>query len=468
MKIFIPFLCGFGLFINCAQIQKKPGFEEVQHRVGDRSDYQIYWTQDSPEDQLVASKVDSLLADTLTIDAAVQIAILNNRRLQMVYQQLGIVQADVVQAGLFRNPVFSGGVGFPTQGGSPDLLLGLSFNFLDFLYIPLRKSISKANYEAAKLRVTAAVLEKAAQVKLTFLKVQAAKQNLEFQGQIVRALEGAYVAADELYKAGNIIELDYRTEQILFERAKVDLRIAEVQLVKRSEALNRIMGISVDKINWTIEGRLPGTRSSSYVSEAIEKLALESSLDLSALGQEIIAMGKAVGLTKREALFPQLELGAEFEREGDWEVGPEASISIPLFDQGQAKNAKARARLIKKQHEYAAQMVEIQSRARELVRQLDGIGSVLTDYETTLLPVQAKVTEQSQAQYNAMQIGVLQLLQAKQQEIEAGRSYIELLYSYWAIHTDLELLVQGRNSLLSNSIDLSSNMLGASRNEGGH
>lgn len=468
MNTHIIIACVLSIVLSCASIQKKPGFDEVQDRISNRSGFQVQWNQGTEEDALVEHKVDSLLSNTLSLDAAVQITLLNNRRLKVLYQDLGIAQADVVQAGLLRNPVFSGGIGFPFDGSAPDLLFGASFNFLDFLYIPLRKSVSKAMFEAAKLRVSGAVLEKTAHAKMAYYKVQADQQNLELQKQIVAATEGSYKAAEKLYEAGNIIELNYRNEQALYERANIDLQTAQVQLIKSKEALNRMMGVSGKRTSWTIEQRLPLAEAVSYEWNTIEQKAIDASLDLASLGEEITAYGKVLGLTRREALFPQLELGVEYEREGDREIGPEASISIPLFDQGQAKNAKAVAQLRKKQHEYAAQMIEIQSRARELIQKLDGVKAIVHQYETTLLPLRATVTEQSQAQYNAMQIGVFQLLQAKQQEIEAGRSYIELLYTYWAIHTDLELLVQGRNSLLSNNIELRPAMMGASGNTGGH
>ena len=39
--------------------------------------------------------------------SAVQVALLNNRGLQATYAELGIAEADVVQAGRLRNPGFS-------------------------------------------------------------------------------------------------------------------------------------------------------------------------------------------------------------------------------------------------------------------------------------------------------------------------------------------------------------------------
>ena len=47
-------------------------------------------------------------------------------------------------------------------------------------------------------------------------------------------------------------------------------------------------------------------------------------------------------------------------------------------------------------------------------------------------------------EYNAMQMGIFELLQAKQAEIDAGRDYVESLRDYWTARADLEKAVGGR------------------------
>ena len=65
-------------------------------------------------------------------------------------------------------------------------------------------------------------------------------------------------------------------------------------------------------------------------------------------------------------------------------------------------------------------------------------------YRHEMLPLQGKIVEQVQLQYNAMQVGTLRLLLAKQQEINAGREYIQSLYNYHVARTELEQILNGR------------------------
>ncbi|MGD8654317.1 MAG: hypothetical protein PVF92_19670, partial [Desulfobacterales bacterium] len=80
---------------GCAQIPKEAGFNEVQGLVEERVDYRLEWNQETEADRDVEKAIEQLLQNELTPEAAVQIALLNNRNLQAVYEDLGITQADV-------------------------------------------------------------------------------------------------------------------------------------------------------------------------------------------------------------------------------------------------------------------------------------------------------------------------------------------------------------------------------------
>jgi cobalt-zinc-cadmium efflux system outer membrane protein len=61
-----------------------------------------------------------------------------------------------------------------------------------------------------------------------------------------------------------------------------------------------------------------------------------------------------------------------------------------------------------------------------------------------ILPLRTRIVEQTQLQFNAMQVSPFQLLTAKQQQVEAGRQYVEALRDYWLARTQLEQVLAGR------------------------
>ena len=65
-------------------------------------------------------------------------------------------------------------------------------------------------------------------------------------------------------------------------------------------------------------------------------------------------------------------------------------------------------------------------------------------YRDILLPLRERIVNETQLHYNAMQLGVLQLLRDREQQIEAAVAYVEALRDYWLARTDLEQLLSGR------------------------
>ena len=172
------------------------------------------------QDQEAAEQLRALLRRKLTADDAVQIAALNNRDLQAIYSELGLAQADLVQAGLFKNPILDAAVFFPLSGVRPDFQLSVVISLLDALYVPLRKRVAAALFEEAKLRVTGAVLDFAAQVRTAFYVHQANEQLVELRQTIVEALSVSLEVSRRLHEAGNISDLDLARDRAQTEEGE--------------------------------------------------------------------------------------------------------------------------------------------------------------------------------------------------------------------------------------------------------
>ena len=173
---------------GCATFDHRAGFSDVSMAVEARSGKRVVWNLGTELDEQTAQEVRALLHDTLTADGAVQVALLNNRDLQALYAELGVAQADLVQAGLLRNSVFDGNVRFLVGDGSAKVDLDVALDFLGIFYLPLRKRVAAARFEEAKLQVTGAVLDFAATVQASFYRHQADEQMLELLQTIVQAL----------------------------------------------------------------------------------------------------------------------------------------------------------------------------------------------------------------------------------------------------------------------------------------
>lgn len=429
---------------GCATVEPDSGFPEVRAAVQERHATTIAWSRDTELDEEAADRVRSLLAKPVAADDAVQIAMLSSRDLQALYTDLGLARADVVQAGLFRNPILDAAVLFPLSGARPDLQLGAVVSFLDALYIPLRKRVAAARFEEAKLRVTGAVLDFAAQVRSAFHAHQANEQLRELRATIVEALTASLEVSRRLHEAGNISDLDLARDRAVTENARLALRAAETTARQSREQLNSLMGLWGGQTDWVIDARLPDPPAEPLPVEGVEQAALARSLDLAHARQRIVAAGEQLGYQRATALIPETELGVEAEREESWKVGPTLSVPVPLFDQGQARVGRGLVELRRARQEYYALAVRLRATARAVRDRMQGARDRALYYRDIVLPLHERIVGEAQLQYNAMQIGIPQLLRDRERQIEAAVAYVEALREYWTARSDLAQILSGR------------------------
>lgn len=430
---------------GCATMRLDAGFSDVGAAVERRAALKVVWNRGSELDQEARQKLEALLKRKLDVDAAVQIALLNNRELQAAYSDLGVAQADLVQAGLLKNPIFDAAITFPVSGGRPDLELTTAMNFLDIFYVPLRKRVAAARFEETKLRLTGAILDFAGRVRSAFYVHQANEQILELRQTVAQALAASFEVSGRLHEAGNIADLDFMRERLSFESAKLALRSAEFAVSQSRERMNISMGLWGEDTSWEVDKRLPEIQPQDIEPARIEKTSVEKSVDLESAKQRIVAAGEQLGLAKSTALIPDLGLGTRGERlEGSWSVGPFVELPIPIFDQGQGRTGRAAAELRRAQQEYYALAVRIRATARSNWERLTAARDRALYLKNILLPLNESIVREAQLHYNAMQIGVLDLLRAREQQIEAGASYIEALRDYTLAAAGMAQLLAGR------------------------
>jgi cobalt-zinc-cadmium efflux system outer membrane protein len=440
-------ICLTLLASGCASIQKERGHAEVAALVEERLGRKTRWNQGTPEDAEVQRHLDTLLKGDLTSDRAVEVALLNNPSLQSTYEDLGVSQADMVQAGLLSNPTLSGSIGFPISGiGVSEHEFSLVQEFVDLFTLPLRKRVAQEQFIADTLRVAHEALSTAAEVRKAFSEVQARQQLVELRRRVLEAAESAAELAARQREAGNITELERAIEQAGAEEARLVLVQEELALVEDREHLNRLLGLWGPRTQWKVAEMLPAPPSQEAPLERLESLAIRQRLDIDAARKQAALLWNALELARSTRYFGSVEVGVHTHRDADGPrlFGPTLSLELPIFDQRQALIARLEA-----QHRQGERrLVELSVNARSEVRaaraRLLSLRLVAERYRHVVLPLREKVVEQSQLQYNGMQLGLYQLLTAKREQVEAYRSYIEAVRDYWMARAELERLVGGR------------------------
>jgi cobalt-zinc-cadmium efflux system outer membrane protein len=431
---------------SCAGVAPERGHDQVAGLVRERTGHATRWDKGPPDDAQIAEWIRGVTSAGLTRTRAVEIALVNNPDLQVTYEELGVSQADMVQAGLLRNPTLGVELGFPISHGSlSEARFSLVQDFLDLFVLPLRKQIAREQFEADTLRVAHRALEVAADTEKVFLAAQASVELVAFRRTVVDAAAAAAELSGKQFEAGNISPLEHATQRAAYEQAKLDLSRQELELVEARERINRTLGLWGATTDWRFAEALPLLPEVEPKLEHLEALAVRERLDVAVARRQALLLGKAVNLARSTRLIGRLEVGvdAHFDPNGPRLLGPNLIIELPLFDQRQAVIARLEAQRREQERRLSAVEINVRSEVRVAEARL-GVGrQTVLHYRDVLLPLRKEVFDQTLLHYNGMFVGLYQLLVAKQSEVDARRGYLEALRDYWSARAELARAVGG-------------------------
>ena len=392
--------------------------------------------------QEMTAKIDSLLLGQLTVDAAVKVALLNNPIIQVIYYNLEIAYADVIQAGILGNPTLSAFVLNSQEDTGKHTEISIEQNVLDLLLLPLKKKLARAEYQQVKLQVGHAVLEIIKDTKTAFYVLQANRHMMTLQKDVLKAAEAAAELAERQYKAGNINTLDLASHQVALHDAQLKWMENEAELFSNRENLRKLLGLTGASQKLNIEADLSKLPLSDPDLSDVIRTALAQRLDLAAARWELVIFKKALVLARTEAV-PDISgsMVKESSPDENPHVGPGIELDIPLFDRGQANVARLKAQLSQSKKQIEVLKQDIRSEIRIIHNQMDTKRKAVEYYRDIIIPVHEDIVQASQLEYNFMLLGAYTLLQVKQDEINARRNYILTLRDYWILRTELERAV---------------------------
>ncbi|HKO48886.1 MAG TPA: TolC family protein [Polyangiaceae bacterium] len=431
----------------CASMQKELGHEDVAKLVERRSGHRTGWEQGAPEEQQIADRVNKLLEGGLTRERAVSIALINSPHLQEIYESLDISQADLVQAGLLSNPTLAGSIGFPMKGGGrAEYEVSIVQSFLDIFMLPLRKRIAKEQFVAATLRVAHEALDAASEVSKAVAEVQSDVETVELMRRLTDAAQASADLAQRQFDAGNVSERVRVNELGVYEQARLELARVEIELVEHREHLNRMLGFWGPRTSWKLTEALPLIPSQDPLPDHLERVAMKQRLDIGSAKRELALMDTALGLARTSRYTGLIDVGAHMHQDPDGPLvlGPTLSLELPIFDQRQAVIGRLQAQRRQAQRRVDGLAINARSEVRLASAKLALARRNAEQYRKSLLPVRAAVLEQAQLEYNGMQIGLYELLAAKQAQVDAVRAYIETVRDYWIARAELERALGGR------------------------
>jgi outer membrane protein TolC len=435
------------MLAGCAGFSPDGGFAPVQQTVQARVGHELRWARSAEDQAHIDRRVAELLAQPLTMDGAVQLALLNNRGLQAAFFELGISEAELVQAGRVPNPGFS--FGRMTKGDEIELERGLHFNLARLIAMPMIRQVENRRFAQAQGMAAMNVLALAADTRKAWVLAVAAQETVRYTRQVMQAAEASAELARRMAVAGNFNRLQQAREQSFYADAALNLARAEQAALASRERLTRLLGLWGDQTAFRLPERLPDLPAKPRELPDIERQAIEQRLDVQGARLAAEQTARNLGLTRTTRFVNVLELGLvrnssnEAPVQKGWEIG----FEIPLFDWGTSRVVKAESIYLQAAHRAAETAINARSEVREAYGAYRSAWDIAKHQRDEIVPLKQRISEENVLRYNGMLIGVFELLADARSQIASVNGAIDALRDFWIAQADLDMALVGKPSL---------------------
>lgn len=476
-------LAAMGLHTGCVRVDAGGDFSGAARAVAERNGTSEAY--DPTSDGLVQPRVRILLADGLTIDEAVSVALLNNPALQSMFQAIGASRADVVQSGLMSNPTLFLSVRFPEGGGRSNLGLSFAQQLVDLWQIPVRRKVAEADLERTVAAVLDQAVQLAADVRVRCVQLLAWERSEQLAVENLRLAEESLKFADVRLRAGetgpidgNLVRSHVLEVQQLLIGIRRDKAMAQLDL-------GGVLGLVRWPDPWHLQDSLAQTADASGDAESLVQYAIGERFDVRMVTSRVRS---AKSQLEREYLdvFPNVILGLEAERKDrralpgrniladtarasiaagaptaptiqsrgqrdlirsqivDALLGPSLQLTLPIWDQNQAQIARSRFVILQLLKEYESLLDRVAREVRQARIAVEAARELVTVFETHSLPQARENLDILRTQYENGEQGIIVLIEAQEFLLQQSRAYVEALRAQALAVAELRRAVGGR------------------------
>ena len=385
---------------------------------------------------------------------------LQNPHLKADLEELGLAKADLMQAGLFRNPKVDLQTKFPINPNivKPSFVTQydahLVFSLSELWQIGARKKVAQDELEIVSMRNNQTILETYAHAKKAYFDCIAALARRDLADKIV---EIAYAWKDRMYYRkdfGLVTDLDtYRADAQIGDY-ELDIIHHNQEVQTDFIKLRYLLGTDVSSAHIPLTEQFNVPETLPNLQNLITwALADHPAMQLAHL--KIQQAEHRLSLEKRRTI-KEVDIGFAFERDFDRPIGPGlyVGMELPFFDRNAAQIAHANAQVNKAAKELKLQEAITQKNVAEAYQAVVAAYEATKTY-ATIVNNYAKAVTFANEQVLSMMFDKtvaletnLSLHQAKKRQITA---YNALAHTW----TDLEKAV-GRKIPLINADNLMS------------
>ena len=363
----------------------------------------------------------------LSEEDAVAIALWNNAALQADLAALGLAKADLLEAGLLRNPSLQ--MLLPFGYTQFEMLLNLPGEI--FWQRPRRVAAAKVEVEHIATGLEQNGLDLARDVREAFTDLQLAKTRMRLGDDSVRLLRQILDLTEARLRAGDIGEIEVHTARMeLGMAAEQTARFAQEQVLAHGR-LRFLLGLESEQTTFDItspgaSGDVVGSSQAPGL-ETLQEAAFASRPDL---GAAALAIEAAAGRAKweRSKLFALAGLlsikkgaGLDFSPRGGF------LVELPVFQRNKGGITRADLEVERAGLQYLVVHQRIAQEVRDAYGQYQLAGTSLQFYRSDILPQAEEGMRLAEKSYQSGDESYLYVLEAMRRITDARLREAELV-----------------------------------------
>jgi outer membrane protein TolC len=432
---------------GCATFSPDTGMSVVAGVAGTTIKKDVVAVRGEDQAGWVRAATQRLLRRPLSVDTAVQVALLNNKGLQASYNELALAEADMVEQSLPPNPTFS--ISRIAGGGAVEIERQVVGDILALATLPFRSEIARQRFQQAQLRAALETLRLAADVRRAYYRAVAANELVGLLTDAKATAESTAKLASKLGETGSLNKLDQAREQVFYAETTADLATARQDATSSRERLIRLLGLWDGDLGFQTPKQLPVLPKRPQSLPSIEVDAVTHRIDLQIARMELETLAKSLNLTEATRFVTLLDVAGISRKTQDPEGAPfrerglDIQFQIPIFDGGEVRVRQATETYNLAFNRLTEKAVNVRSEARDAYRVYRSSYDIASQYQREVLPLRKIITEEMQLRFSSMQVDVFALLVEARQRIAALRAAIEAKRAFWLAQSDLQSVVNG-------------------------
>jgi outer membrane protein TolC len=455
---------------GCAAFSPDSGMGVVADATGESLGKQVAFVRTADDAEQANTTVRQLLARNLSADAAVQVALLNNKGLQAAYNELALAETDLIEQSLPPNPTFS--ISRISGNGASEIERQVVGDILALATLPFRSEIARERFRQAQLRAALETLRLAAEVRRAYFRTIAANEMVGLLTDAKSTAESTAQLAKKLGETGALNKLDQAREQVFYAETTAELATARQAATSARERLTRLMGLWDQDLGFRLPDKLPSLPPHPKALPTIEADAVGHRIDLQIARMELSALAKSLDLTQATRFVTLLDVAGISRRTHDPDSAPfrergfDVQFQIPVFDGGEVRVRQAAETYNLAFNRLTEKAINVRSEARDAYRVYRSTYDIADHYQREILPLRGIISDEMQLRFSSMQVDVFALLTEARQRIASLRAAIDAKREFFLAQSELQTAVNGGGS--GGSSDVSTTTAAAAPAAGVH